>query len=134
AAKSVQACLTFYSVRMVDDRTLREKAREVIQARKLPNRRPDGMWGGPGAGAECAICGEPVNHGEVEFELEFVRHGDDRRLDKYHVHIHCFGAWESERDDVELPRGDDPTGGYHHQPVTGSARAMPNRSDVRKAS
>ena len=90
---------------MDDERTLREKARAVIQAGKLPNRRPDGMWGGPSAGDDCTICREPVKHGEVEFEIEFARDGNVRCLDKYHVHIHCFAAWESERYDLELARG-----------------------------
>ena len=91
--------------RVDDERTLREKARAVIQAGKLPNRRPDGMWGGPSAGDDCSICREPVKHGEVEFEIEFARDGNVRCLDKYHVHIHCFAAWESERYDLELARG-----------------------------
>ncbi len=90
---------------MDDERTLREKARAVIQAGKLPNRRPDGMWGGPSAGDDCTICREPVKHGEVEFEIEFARDGNVRCLDKYHVHIHRFAAWESERYDLERARG-----------------------------
>jgi hypothetical protein len=36
--------------RMSDERTLREKIREMIQVGTLPNRRPDRMWGGPGGG------------------------------------------------------------------------------------
>jgi len=94
---------------MVDEGTLREKARGVIRAGKLPNRPPDGMWGGPGAGADCAICREPVKHGEVEFELEFARDDDARLLDRYHVHIACFAAWQSERDDGERSRSARPS-------------------------
>ena len=85
------------TVSLNDERALREKAREVIQAGKLPNRRPDRMWGGPGAGADCTICGVPVKPGEVEFEIEFARGGDDRCLDQYHVHVRCLAAWEFER-------------------------------------
>lgn len=92
-------------MRMVDTRT-RTRAREAIQAGALPNRRPDGMWGGPGAGDDCAICREPVSHGEVEFELEFARDDDPRCLDKYHLHMRCFAAWESERDGAEGPPAD----------------------------
>lgn len=86
---------------MSDERTLREKAREVIQAGKLPNRRHDRMWGGPGVGADCAICRAPVKPDEVEFEIEFARDGDDPGRDKYHVHIPCFSAWEFERHHLE---------------------------------
>jgi hypothetical protein len=47
-----------------DEGTLREKAREVFQAGKLPNRRPDRTWGGPGVGADCTICRVPVQRDE----------------------------------------------------------------------
>ena len=80
-----------------DDANLRRKAREAMQAEKLPNRRPDRSWGGRGAGAECTVCSTPVTSDEFEFELEFARPGDDS-ADTYHVHVRCFRAWESERD------------------------------------
>lgn len=84
--------------------TLREKAREVIQAGKLPNRRPDRTWGGPGIGADCTICSAPLKRDEFEFEIEFARNGDDPGLDRYHVHIPCFAAWDFERHNLELAR------------------------------
>jgi hypothetical protein len=82
---------------MSDECTPREKAREVIQAGKLPNRRPDRMWGGPGVGADCTICGAPVKRDEVEFEIEFAGSGQGSGLHTYHVHVRCFAAWEFER-------------------------------------
>jgi hypothetical protein len=33
----------------------------------------------------------------MEFEIEFARDGDNPGLDKFHVHIRCFAAWEFER-------------------------------------
>jgi hypothetical protein len=30
----------------------------------------------------------------MEFEIQFVRDGDNPGLDKYHVHIRCYAAWE----------------------------------------
>ena len=90
---------------MTDEFTLRENAREVIQAGKLPDRRPDRTWGGPGVGADCAICGAPATRDEVEFEIEFARNGDGPGMDTYHVHIRCFATWESERRNLELPAG-----------------------------
>jgi hypothetical protein len=33
----------------------------------------------------------------MEFEIQFARDGDNPGLDKYHVHIRCFAAWEFER-------------------------------------
>jgi hypothetical protein len=81
----------------MEEQAVRAKAREVLQAGKLPNRRPDRTWGGPGVGAPCAVCELPVEHTQMEFEIQFARDGDNPGLDKYHVHIRCFAAWEFER-------------------------------------
>ena len=35
---------------MPDEQILREKAREAVRSGKLPARRPDRTWGGPGLG------------------------------------------------------------------------------------
>jgi hypothetical protein len=90
---------------MSDESTLRKKAREAMQAGKLPSRVPQRMWGGPGIGACCTICGRPAGHHEVEFELEFSRGDDDREPDIHHVHLQCFAAWELERTNFESIRG-----------------------------
>jgi len=80
-----------------DEKMLREKARAVVQSGKLPSRRPDRTWGGPGVGAACAVCELPVTRAELEFEIQFARDGDNPGLDKFHVHVQCFAAWEFER-------------------------------------
>jgi hypothetical protein len=78
-----------------DDSTLRAKARAALDAGTLPNRRPDRMWGGPGAGARCTICGAAVTHDELELEMEFTPEaGSDSG--KHHIHIRCFSALEAE--------------------------------------
>jgi hypothetical protein len=82
---------------MPDEKILREKARAVVEEGKLPSRPPDRTWGGPGVGATCSVCGLPVKRDEMEFEIEFARDGDNPGLDKFHVHIRCFAAWEFER-------------------------------------
>ena len=82
----------------MDEHDLREQARTVIEAGKLPARRPDRTWGGPGVGAPCAVCGVPVGKDQLEFEIQFARDGDSPGLDKYHVHVRCFAAWEFERE------------------------------------
>ena len=48
-------------------------------------------------GAPCTICGEPVTPDQVEYEVEFAHEGAIPGLDKYHVHLRCFAAWEFER-------------------------------------
>jgi len=82
---------------MPDEPILRAKAREAIRTGKLPNRRPDRTWGGPGVGASCTICGEPVTKDQLEFEIQFSRDGNNPGLDKFDLHIRCFAAWELER-------------------------------------
>ena len=83
---------------MPDEKILRVKAREVVRTGKLPARRPDRTWGGPGVGARCEVCSEVVTKDHMEFEIQFARDGDSPGLDKFHVHIRCFAAWEFERD------------------------------------
>jgi hypothetical protein len=82
---------------MPDEAYLREKARRTVENGKLPARSPDRTWGGPGVGAECAVCEKPVAKTELEFEIEFARDGGSPGLDKFHVHVRCFAAWEFER-------------------------------------
>jgi hypothetical protein len=84
----------------MDEHSIREKARAVIQSGKLPSRTPDRTWGGPGVGAPCAICDLPVRHTEMEFEIQFARADGNSNpgLDKFHVHLQCFAAWQFERE------------------------------------
>ena len=86
---------------MPDEPLLRAKARAAVQSGKLPGRRPDRTWGGPGVGAACAVCELPVTRDELEFEIQFERDGSNPGLDKFHVHIRCFAAWEFERNKVQ---------------------------------
>lgn len=81
---------------MPDEDVLRAQARAAVQEGKLPARSPDRVWGGPGIGASCAICGSPVTKTEKEFEVQFEQDGGGG-LDKFHLHIRCFAAWEFER-------------------------------------
>ena len=82
---------------MPDELILREKAREVGRSGKLPARRPDRTWGGPGVGAPCSVCGVPVTKDQLEFEIEFAHNGEYPGLNKFHVHVRCFVAWEFEQ-------------------------------------
>jgi hypothetical protein len=86
---------------MSDNDVLREKVREVLQAGKLPNGPPKRIWGGPGVGADCTICNVTVKRDELELEIEFAQDSNDDAVDKHHVHIRCFAAWEQARRDLE---------------------------------
>jgi hypothetical protein len=38
-----------------------------------------------------------VERDETEFEVQFERDGDVPGLDKFHIHVRGFAAWEFER-------------------------------------
>ena len=82
---------------MPDEARLRQQASDAIQTGKLPAHSPDWTWGGPGVGAACAVCSLPVTKEQLEFEIQCARDGDNPGLDKFHVHVRCFAAWEFER-------------------------------------
>ena len=82
---------------MPNERRVRDMVRKALQLGIIPARDPDRMWGGNGVGAPCTICGEPVTPDQVEYEVEFAHEGAIPGLDKYHVHLRCFAAWEFER-------------------------------------
>jgi hypothetical protein len=82
---------------MIDETTLRRKAREAVQSGKLPNRRPTHLWGGNGHGTPCSICGVPVQRDEIGYELEFAADNHDADGQEYYVHMSCFRAWDLER-------------------------------------
>ena len=89
---------------MPDESLLRDKARECVEQRKLPNRKPDRMWGGKGLGdSSCAVCELTVSRDEVELEIEFDVIGRTPRVAFPHVHVRCFAAWELVRTKGFLP-------------------------------
>ena len=84
---------------------LRQKARDAIMAGRLPTCSPTGVWGSPGTGKTCAVCGQVIGRDGLGFELEFD--GDDVAGRQVHnVHIWCFAAWEFECQS-SLPAVDD---------------------------
>lgn len=89
----------------MDESELRRKAREVIQAGGMPERRPGRTWGGPGGGGECAICGDALAFDEMELELEFAPVSDGEDQLKRCVHVHCFAAWELELQSADARLG-----------------------------
>jgi hypothetical protein len=79
---------------MTDQITLRLKAREALQAGRLPPRFPERICGIRGGGAYCcAICGESVQREELGYELAFID-AIEGPTDNYFVHDRCFAAWE----------------------------------------
>lgn len=92
---------------MSDESALRLLARQAMQSGALPGRAPDHMWGGPGSGTRCPVCGKALSDDETELELQYAEHADGTRT--FHTHVRCFAAWELERQgaggaDRSLPR------------------------------
>ena len=82
---------------MADEAFIAAKTRDAIRNGRLPAMPANRTFGGPGTGAACAVCGEPVTRNQMELEIEFNRHGATPGLDRYRLHTKCFAAWELER-------------------------------------
>jgi hypothetical protein len=80
-----------------DEDIFRQKARQALQSGRLPHRPAERMWGGPGSGADCAVCGNPLKRDEMGFDVEFAGDEEASRAVNHHFHIRCFAAWEIER-------------------------------------
>jgi hypothetical protein len=82
--------------RMTDE--LRRNAAEALRAGRLPNRRPERMWGGHGNGEEaCTLCGKVLGLEDVSLDLEYGDPLDRTAVLTYAVHLQCFSAWDDER-------------------------------------
>lgn len=80
---------------MSDDIVLRAKAHEAIATGRIPNRRPDRVWGGLASRGCCAVCGVPLKSGARILEVEFAR-DDGVGPIKHDVHIRCYVELENE--------------------------------------
>lgn len=74
-----------------------DPVREKGRGGGLPQGRPRQMWGGPGGGASCSLCGELISAHVAELELEFDGETQDGGPALFHVHALCFSIWETER-------------------------------------
>ena len=70
---------------------LRQKARQAIERRRMPNREPDRFCGALGVGHMCSVCERPVTTEETDLELCFRRDGTPETV--YHLHVRCYTAW-----------------------------------------
>ncbi len=88
---------------MPNEARVRALVREVLQAGTLPRRDPDRTWGGKGVGLPCTVCGESIPPADTEYELEFFHDGAAPGLDRFHLHLRRFAAWEMERTKLRTP-------------------------------
>jgi hypothetical protein len=82
---------------MSNEAEARQLARKALKAKAIPRHDPDRTWGGTGVGIACTICGQPVTVSQMEYELQFAHDGASPGLDRFHLHLRCFAAWEMER-------------------------------------
>jgi hypothetical protein len=82
---------------MPNEHEIRALARTVLRAGTMPRRDPDRTWGGLGIGMPCSVCAQPIPRDDVEYELQFSHGGPRPGLDRFHLHLRCFAAWEMER-------------------------------------
>jgi hypothetical protein len=83
---------------MGDESRIRLKGHESTLAGKLPDRAPDRLWGGRGNGTDlCSLCGNLLNEEEISFDLEYDGEAAARPA-CYSVHLHCFHAWDMDRE------------------------------------
>jgi hypothetical protein len=74
-----------------DDNALRDEARRRAEEGQIPCRSPERVWAGPGAGFDCSLCGRPITHAQVEYELQFSVFP---KLVTCRFHRECHEAWE----------------------------------------
>lgn len=97
---------------MSDDNMLRARAREAINAGRLPDRGSRTLVGGVGSGEPCAVCGKDVEKEDVELAVKFASDENPTAITTYHLHAKCFTSWELERrngrlNSHSLPPADD---------------------------
>lgn len=98
-----------------------------MAAGKLPDRAPERIWGGPGSGGACALCGEPVPAEQTELELEFSQNTQANGGGVHRLHARCFTLWELERRCPSRAPGEQRSGsnaaGKCHAPAAGSSHS-----------
>lgn len=86
----------------IDEGALRERAKNLLVAGRLPFSDPDTSWAGSGRGEPCCVCEVPVQPDEIGFDLAFR---SPTREVELHMHSRCRIAWEQARVSRALAKG-----------------------------
>jgi hypothetical protein len=78
----------------LDETDLRERARRLLAAGRLPCSDPVASWAGPGRGQPCCVCQVLVRVDQIAFDLSFRT---PQREVELHMHSRCRIAWERAR-------------------------------------
>src|SRR5690349_18232356 len=77
-------------------------ARGRIAKGQMPGEAPTRFWAGFGSGRPCALCDEPIQSNEVEYEVKPI----GAAVQTLRFHRVCHYAWQLECDRVKRrPRG-----------------------------
>jgi hypothetical protein len=83
---------------MENDVDLRNLACEAIESGRVPDVRPERLWGSSGDGTDCPICFQTIAAQDVGFELVFPRDtSQDPARRVCLVHARCLKAWDVAR-------------------------------------
>ncbi len=94
----------------MSDTSLPEKVRELLQSRRLPARRPDTVWGGPGSGRDrCLVCGDLMRTDQLVIDAE-LSGADGRNTLSFHAGCFWVLAPEWERGAAAPDSTDHPAG------------------------
>jgi hypothetical protein len=89
--------------RMDSDTDLKDLAREAIETGRVPQVRPERLWGSSGDGSDCPICFQAIVSEDVGFELDFPRSSSlEPPRDSCLIHARCFKAWDAVRQESAL--------------------------------
>lgn len=104
---------------MSEETVTGQKSLEPLQTGKVPDRRPDRLWGGRGNGKDyCQICGQRLETEDIAFDLEY--RGEAGQTACYSVHLRCFNEWDLER------QARDRTRARHHETSPAKGPALPD--------
>ena len=77
---------------LADTARLLQLAREGLAEGVLPDAFEYTTLGGPSAGADCRLCGRPIEAGRPEIEVQWAEHAVRRCV---LLHPPCHAAWRT---------------------------------------
>jgi hypothetical protein len=57
------------------------------RSRNLPPKGQGRIYGGHGQGTPCALCGDPIDSSQIEYEIEW---SSAEGLQRSHLHLACY--------------------------------------------
>jgi hypothetical protein len=82
------ALRSHFQVEMIPEDDKKEGAVAVAgRSRNLPPRGEGRIYGGHGQGNPCALCGDPIDSSQIEYEIEW---SSAEGLQRSHFHLACY--------------------------------------------